>query len=223
MLIPEAPCTRRTTALSSTLPIAVRDGWERGVEANSHCDELRTCPMLLNRSRKGKAKRSAAKQEGRRGTSMSIDGVAPREPNAGGDWRPTPDVQDSTSPPPTLELRGISKTFPGVRALTDVSLSIWSGETHTLLGENGAGKSTLMKVLCGAVSADSGEILCGGRPARIASTADARAWDRCHFPRIFTRPSSRRRPQCVSGAGAARTHSCDHGPQPSLRRDEKGA
>ena len=83
--------------------------------------------------------------------------------------------RNSTSPPPTLELRGISKTFPGVRALTDVSLSIWSGETHMLLGENGAGKSTLMKVLCGAVSADSGEILYGGRPARIASTADARA------------------------------------------------
>ena len=75
---------------------------------------------------------------------------------------------------PRLELRGISKSFPGVRALTDVSLSIWPAETHMLLGENGAGKSTLMKVLCGAVSADAGEILYDGRPVRIASPADAR-------------------------------------------------
>ncbi len=105
---------------------------------------------------------------------MSIDGVAPGEPNAGGDWRPMTDVQDSADLTPKLELRGISKTFPGVRALTEVSLSIWSGETHMLLGENGAGKSTLMKVLCGAVSADSGEVLYGGRPVRIASPADAR-------------------------------------------------
>jgi ABC-type glutathione transport system ATPase component len=57
--------------------------------------------------------------------------------------------------PPKLELRGISKSFPGVRALSEVSFSIWPGETHMLLGENGAGKSTLMKILCGAVPADS--------------------------------------------------------------------
>ena len=61
--------------------------------------------------------------------------------------------------PPKLELRGISKSFPGVRALNDVSFAIWPGETHMLLGENGAGKSTLMKILCGAIHADSGEIL----------------------------------------------------------------
>jgi ribose transport system ATP-binding protein len=87
------------------------------------------------------------------------------------------DVQPSTGSglaAPKLELRGVSKAFPGVRALTDVSLSIWPGETHMVLGENGAGKSTLMKVLCGAVSADSGEILYDGSPRRIASPADAR-------------------------------------------------
>jgi ABC-type multidrug transport system fused ATPase/permease subunit len=87
------------------------------------------------------------------------------------------DVQPSTGSDlaaPKLELRGVSKVFPGVRALTDVSLSIWPGETHMVLGENGAGKSTLMKVLCGAVSADSGEILYDGSPRRIASPADAR-------------------------------------------------
>jgi len=76
--------------------------------------------------------------------------------------------------PPKLELRGISKSFPGVRALSDVSFAIWPGETHMLLGENGAGKSTLMKVLCGAVAADAGEVLYEGRPTVIASPADAR-------------------------------------------------
>ncbi|MBV8473968.1 MAG: sugar ABC transporter ATP-binding protein, partial [Hyphomicrobiales bacterium] len=81
---------------------------------------------------------------------------------------------EGTFPPPKLELRGISKSFPGVRALTDVSFAIWPGETHMLLGENGAGKSTLMKVLCGAVTPDEGEVIFEGRPTVIASPADAR-------------------------------------------------
>ena len=76
--------------------------------------------------------------------------------------------------PPKLELRAISKSFPGVRALSEVSFSIWPGETHMLLGENGAGKSTLMKILCGAIRADSGEIVYENRTVTIASPADAR-------------------------------------------------
>ena len=75
--------------------------------------------------------------------------------------------------PPLLELRGISKQFPGVKALDDVSFAIWPGEVHMLLGENGAGKSSLMKVLCGAYSADSGEFNYKGEKVAIASTADA--------------------------------------------------
>ena len=62
-----------------------------------------------------------------------------------------------TSPTPLLELRGISKEFPGVKALDDVSFAVFPGEVHMLLGENGAGKSSLMKVLCGAYRADAGE------------------------------------------------------------------
>src|SRR5437868_15224857 len=54
-------------------------------------------------------------------------------------------VKDVTS---LLEMRGISKSFPGVRALDDVSLDVHAGEVHFLLGQNGAGKSTLMRVLC---------------------------------------------------------------------------
>ena len=73
-----------------------------------------------------------------------------------------------------VEMRGISKSFPGVRALEDVSLAIAAGEVHMLLGQNGAGKSTLIKVLCGAAHPDDGELLFDGRPVRIASTSDAR-------------------------------------------------
>lgn len=75
--------------------------------------------------------------------------------------------------PPLLELRGISKAFPGVRALDDVSFGVWSGEVHMLLGENGAGKSTLMKVLCGAYRADAGEFFHRGEKVTINSSADA--------------------------------------------------
>ena len=59
-----------------------------------------------------------------------------------------------------LVMKNINKSFPGVRALRDVSLSLRRGEVHALIGENGAGKSTLMKVLSGVHQADSGEILC---------------------------------------------------------------
>jgi ribose transport system ATP-binding protein len=76
--------------------------------------------------------------------------------------------------PPLLELRGISKSFPGVRALQDVSFSIWPGEVHMLLGENGAGKSTLMKVLCGAHQADAGAFFHRGQPVQITVPSDAR-------------------------------------------------
>jgi ribose transport system ATP-binding protein len=75
---------------------------------------------------------------------------------------------------PVLEMRGISKTFPGVRALDDVSLAVHAGEVHVLLGQNGAGKSTLIKVLYGAYRPDDGEIVFEGLPVRITSPADAR-------------------------------------------------
>jgi ribose transport system ATP-binding protein len=74
---------------------------------------------------------------------------------------------------PLLEMRGIGKAFPGVRALTDVNLTLNSGEVLVLVGENGAGKSTLMKVLSGALRADEGEIRIDGKPVQIASPRDA--------------------------------------------------
>jgi ribose transport system ATP-binding protein len=74
---------------------------------------------------------------------------------------------------PLLEMRGIGKSFPGVRALSDVSLTLNSGEVLVLVGENGAGKSTLMKILAGALQADEGEILVDGTHVRIHSPQEA--------------------------------------------------
>ena len=65
--------------------------------------------------------------------------------------------------PLALEVRGVSKRFPGVHALDRVDLDVRSGEVHVLLGENGAGKSTLMKILSGAYARDEGRILIDGR------------------------------------------------------------
>lgn len=75
-----------------------------------------------------------------------------------------------------LVMKNINKSFPGVHALRDVSLSLRRGEVHALIGENGAGKSTLMKVLSGVHQADSGEILWEGKPVQIHSTMKRRPW-----------------------------------------------
>ena len=63
-----------------------------------------------------------------------------------------------------VEINHVSKTFPGVKALDDVSFNLRSGEVMALLGENGAGKSTLMKVLSGVYTRDSGEVKIFGKP-----------------------------------------------------------
>ncbi len=76
---------------------------------------------------------------------------------------------------PILEMRNISKTFPGVKALQNVSLTIFPGEVHALMGENGAGKSTLMKTLSGAYQADpGGEIRIAGKPMVAKGPIEAR-------------------------------------------------
>ena len=72
-----------------------------------------------------------------------------------------------------IEMKGISKSFPGTKALDRVDLSVRPGEIHALLGENGAGKSTLMNVLTGQYMMDEGQILMEGNPIRISFPKDA--------------------------------------------------
>ena len=78
-----------------------------------------------------------------------------------------------TDAPTVLEMRGITKQFPGVLANDDVSFDLVRGEVHALLGENGAGKSTLMNILYGLYKPDAGEIRIGGKPVSFGSAKDA--------------------------------------------------
>ena len=81
--------------------------------------------------------------------------------------------QSGTIQAPALEMRGITKRYPGVVANDGISLEVRPGEIHALLGENGAGKTTLMNVLYGLATPDEGQILLDGEPVRIAGPADA--------------------------------------------------
>src|SRR3954469_1762207 len=78
-------------------------------------------------------------------------------------------------PTPILTMRGISKAFPGLKALNGVDLTLRCGEIHALMGENGAGKSTLIKTLTGVYAADSGTIELAGQQISPRSTRDAEA------------------------------------------------
>jgi ABC-type sugar transport system ATPase subunit len=77
--------------------------------------------------------------------------------------------------PVVLKAKGISKTFPGVRALDEVDFELVQGEVHALVGENGAGKSTLMQILAGIYRHDAGEILVEGKLCEMGSKREAEA------------------------------------------------
>jgi D-xylose transport system ATP-binding protein len=89
---------------------------------------------------------------------------------------------DKETRPPLVEMRRISVSFGGLKAVDDVSLDLHAAEVVGLVGHNAAGKSTLMKVLSGACRADAGEILIEGRKAAIDSTRDAL---RCGIETIY--------------------------------------
>ncbi len=78
-------------------------------------------------------------------------------------------------PAPILDMRGITKVFPGVRALSEVDLQLRPGRVTALIGENGAGKSTLVKTMTGLYRPDGGEIRVDGAPVHFASAGDAEA------------------------------------------------
>src|SRR3712207_1728801 len=88
---------------------------------------------------------------------------------------PPPRAQNAATPalPPLLRMEGISKHFPGVQALQNVSLDVYAGECLGLVGENGAGKSTLMKVLSGVYAPDEGQLLFDGQPVALHTPRQA--------------------------------------------------
>lgn len=79
------------------------------------------------------------------------------------------------TPGPLLEISHVSKSFPGVQALDDVSFDVRPGEVHALLGENGAGKSTLIKIMSGVYPPDKGEMRVKGEPVRYTHPGEAQA------------------------------------------------
>jgi ribose transport system ATP-binding protein len=81
--------------------------------------------------------------------------------------------ETSNATPPVIEMQGIGKSFPGVRALHEVSFAAKAGEVHALVGENGAGKSTLIKILSGAYRPDAGTILLAGAPVSFQHPVEA--------------------------------------------------
>jgi ABC-type sugar transport system ATPase subunit len=74
-----------------------------------------------------------------------------------------------------MEVREITKEFPGVKALDNVSIKFNSGEVHALVGMNGSGKSTLLKIITGVYAPDSGNIFVGGEEACFRGVVDSRA------------------------------------------------
>ena len=77
---------------------------------------------------------------------------------------------------PLLQIKHVSKRFDTTQALDDVSLDLYPGEIHALMGENGAGKSTLIKIMTGVYHADNGEMLLDGEPIQVSNSVDAQAY-----------------------------------------------
>ena len=124
--------------------------------------------------------------------------------------------------PPILEMRGISKTFPGVKALDDVNLAVKPGEIHALVGENGAGKSTLMKVLSGVYPHGSyeGEIIYEGEPGASAPSRDSEQLGIIIIHQelaLVPAPVDRREHLPRQRAGALRHHRLVERPVPARR------
>ncbi len=99
---------------------------------------------------------------------------------------------------PLLSLKGITKIFPGVRALENVQLDLWPGKVTALIGENGAGKSTLVKVMTGIYQPEEGEILYKAIPIHLPTPESA------HKVGIT---AIHRKPCCLTNSRSAKTFS----------------
>jgi simple sugar transport system ATP-binding protein len=97
---------------------------------------------------------------------------------------------------PVLELRGISKSFGAIQALSEVDLSLEPGEVLGLMGDNGAGKSTLVRIIAGNFPATSGEMLLDGEPVQFHRPVDARRKGRSSIRSLRCATISPRRRTC---------------------------
>ena len=121
--------------------------------------------------------------------------------------------------PLALEIRGVSKRFPGVHALDRVDLDVRRGEVHVLLGENGAGKSTLMKILSGVYARDEGRIFIDGQEVEPRNPRHAQTLGISIIYQTFSQaPAPERRRESVPGTRAA--HPLGHHRRASNPRDE---
>ncbi len=84
-------------------------------------------------------------------------------------------TESAAGAPPRLQLAGITKSYPGVVANSDIALTVLPGQIHAVLGENGAGKSTLMKIIYGSVKPDAGSMAIDGEPVLVRNPQEARA------------------------------------------------
>jgi simple sugar transport system ATP-binding protein len=119
--------------------------------------------------------------------------------------QPTDDLEPAApqAAPDFIEMRGISKRFGGVRALSDVSFSIRAAEIHCLAGENGCGKSTLIKILSGVYAPDDGQIILEGQAHSHLSPAASQRFgvqiiyqDLSLFPNLSVAETSRSDTRC---------------------------